>query len=189
MKMVSIISQHTSQWTLPYSCSMFKGSLLEMTHKIWLPGLTTAKKHWTPHWKYSRTMNKHPSSKENNTFAYSLKPPFFKVEFHKKIQGLLEKVNVQLVMTKNIVRSLETLKIILDLPIFLQRSSPLLCMMIGEQMKGLAVDMFCASRPFTLWGRRLTGRLSSFTDLFCASRRRHNNYMSQTHFPQADYGM
>lgn len=32
-------------------------------------------------------------------------------------------------------------------------------------MKGLAVDMFCPSRPFTLWGRRLTGRLRSFTDL------------------------
>lgn len=32
-------------------------------------------------------------------------------------------------------------------------------------MKGLAVDMFCPSRPFTLCGRRLTGRLRSFTDL------------------------
>jgi len=32
-------------------------------------------------------------------------------------------------------------------------------------MKGLAVDIPCPRRHFTLWGRRLTGRFSRDTDL------------------------
>lgn len=40
-------------------------------------------------------------------------------------------------------------------------------------MKGLLVDMLCPSKLFTFCGRRLVGRLSSFTHLSLQAEHRH----------------